>query len=188
MKFSHIFSGSVLAALLTLGTLSSLDITSAQAQTAAAPKIAVVDLNEAMNSVEEGKAAIATLEKRFAERKGDLEKRQKELQEMQANLERQSSVLSDAAKRTKAQELQEKFAQYQQSRMEAENEMGGMRAQLQDDIAEKLKKVCAELAVQGGYTLVIEKNVVWYSLPAYDITPQLIKTYNSRSTKPAPKK
>lgn len=188
MKFGHLFSGSVLAALLTLGTLSSFDITRAQAQTVAAPKIAVVDLNEAMNSVEEGKAAIATLEKRFAERKGDLEKRQKELQEMQANLERQSSVLSDAAKRTKAQELQEKFTQYQQSRMEAENEMGGMRAQLQDDIAEKLKKVCAELAVQGGYTLVIEKNVVWYSLPAYDITPQLIKAYNSRNTKASPKK
>lgn len=174
---------------LTLGTFVGVT-QDVQAQSAAAPalKVAVVDLNEAMNSVEEGKSAIATLEKRFAERKTDLEKRQKELQEMQSNLERQASVLSDDAKRKKAMELQEKFAAFQQARGEAENEMAGMRAQLQDDIAGKLKKTCAGIAQKEGYTLIIEKNVVWYAAPTYDITRQLIAAYNAQTAKPAPKK
>lgn len=156
----------------------------AQAQTAPALKVAVVDLNEAMNSVEEGKAAITTLEKRFTAKKAELEKQQKELQDMQSALEKQASVLTEDAVRKKSQELQTKYAAFQQNRMQAEQEMAGMRAQLQDDLAEKLKKVCATLATQNGYTLVVEKNVVWYSVPAYDITAQLIKAYNAQ-TKPA---
>lgn len=171
-------------ALGVMGTAVSVP-SQAQAQTAApALKVAVVDLNEAMNSVDEGKAAIATLEKRFTAKKADLEKQQKELQDMQSSLERQASVLTEDAMRKKSQELQTKYAAFQQNRMQAEQEMAGMRAQLQDDLAEKLKKVCATIATQNGYTLIVEKNVVWYSAPAYDITAQLIKAYNAQA-KPA---
>jgi len=179
---------------LALGVVgSALSVPSeAHAQAAAAPalKVAVVDLNEAMNSVDEGKAAIATLEKRFTAKKADLEKQQKELQDMQAGLERQASVLTEDAMRKKSQELQTKYAAFQQNRMQAEQEMAGMRAQLQDDLAEKLKKVCATIATQNGYTLIVEKSVVWYSAPAYDITTQLIKAYNAqaRPAAAAPKK
>lgn len=188
MKFRFSVARAVLLGTMLVGALalSGEAERPAAAQSAPALKIAVVDLNQALNEVEEGKAAISSLEKRFAEKKALLEKKKKDLQAMQEDLERKAAVMNDEAKRTKARELQDKYTEFQRSTMEAENEMGMLRQQLQDDIAEKLKKVCATLAQQQGYTLVVEKSVAWYSLPSYDITPQLIKAYNAQPK--APKK
>ena len=62
--------------------------------------------------------------------------------------------------------------------------MGTLKAQLQEDIAEKLKKVCATIAQKEGYTLIVEKQVVWYAVPQYDITNQVIKAYNAQKATP----
>jgi len=144
-------------------------------------------MNHAMNEVEEGKSAKASLEKRFADKKANLDKKQKELQTMQEELERKAMVMSDDAKKAKAREFQDKLTEFQQTRLEAEQEMGNLQGQMQDDLTEKLKKVLATMVQKEGYTLVVEKAVAWYSVPQYDITPQLIKAYNAQKATPAKK-
>ena len=144
------------------------------------PKIAVVDLNLAMNEVEEGKSAIAQLEKRFNVTKGGLEKKGQEIQQMQADLERKSELMNEDVKKARVQEIQDKMLAFQKAEYEANQEMQSLRNQLQMELAEQLKEVCKELAKTEGYTLVLEKSVVWYSPDSYDITEKLIAAFNKK--------
>src|SRR5687768_10367274 len=93
IMFKSTMTQMMLMGSLVLGGALVSPVEQAQAQQAA--KIAVIDMNQAMNEVEEGKAAKASLEKRFAERKVNLEKKQKELQTMQEDLERKALVMSE---------------------------------------------------------------------------------------------
>lgn len=179
---------SLMSIALNIGGLSLAVRTNvAYADQSPTVKVAVVDLNQAMNEVEEGKAATASLEKKYNERLAALQKKQKDFQALQDEFEKKSMVMSDEAKKNKARELQEKYQDLQQSKLEADQELQGMRQQMQDDLAEKLKKVCASIAQKDGYTLVVEKAVVWYSAPQYDITSEVIKAYNAQkpTVKPA---
>ena len=56
-------------------------------------KFGVVDFQKALNDVEEGKRARATLEQRFEEKRLGLEARKAELEQMQESLEAQKSLL-----------------------------------------------------------------------------------------------
>ncbi len=143
-------------------------------------KVAVVDLNRAMNEVDEGKAAIAKLEKRFNERREELAKKEKEIQELRADLELKSAVLTEEARKDRMTEIQEKAIALQQAQFEAEQEMAGLRNQMQTELADKLQAVCAEIARKKGYTLVLEKAVTWYA-EVPDITDELIEAYNARN-------
>ena len=146
---------------------------------AQAIKMAVVDLNRAMNQVEEGKAAVAKLEKRFNQRREELAKKEKEIQELRADLELKAAVLTEEARKDRATEIQEKAIALQQAQFEAEQEMNGLRNQMQSELADKLQQVVAELAKKHGYTVVLEKAVTWYSeLP--DMTDELIQAYNAK--------
>lgn len=144
-------------------------------------KVAVVDLNMAMNEVEEGKAAIAKLEKRFNDKKDALERQGKEIQDLKADLDLKGNILSEEAKKDRMQQIQEKMMEFQQAQFDADQEMAGLRNQLQTELADKLREVCANIAKKQGYTLVVEKGVVWYSLPEYDITDQVIAAYNAKT-------
>ncbi len=165
----------VLLALAGLVAGAMLPNTSA----AQSVKMAVVDLNRAMNEVEEGKAAVAKLEKRFNQRREELAKKEKEIQDLRADLDLKSAVLTEEARKDRATEIQEKSIALQQAQFEAEQEMNGLRNQMQSELADKLQAVVAELAKKHGYTVVLEKAVTWYSeLP--DMTDELIQAYNAK--------
>src|SRR5262245_1821067 len=57
-------------------------------------KIAVVDMQRALNETEDGRKAKAQLKKLFEDRQKQLDKQQKDLQTMKESLEKQRDVLS----------------------------------------------------------------------------------------------
>ena len=137
---------------IILGLLSVALLIQARPVHAQALKVAIVDLNKAMNEVDEGKAAVARLEQQFNKKKAELEKKGQAIQALKTDLDMKSSVLSDQAKRDRIQELQEKATAFQQEQMEADQEMNLMRNKLQSDLAEKLKGVCADISKKEGYS------------------------------------
>src|SRR5512138_2966308 len=92
-------------------------------------KIGVVDLQRALNEVEEGKAAKALLKKDFDEKQKQLDGRKTEFDKLQADFEKQAVVMSDQAKKDKAadldrraRELQALFMQLQKDLSDRERE------------------------------------------------------------------
>ena len=81
----------------------------AEGALAADGKYGVVDMQQVILSVEEGKAARAQLEGEIKAKESELQKQKEELDKMNNEWKNQAALLSEDARMKKQQEFQEKF-------------------------------------------------------------------------------
>lgn len=163
----------------------------AQAQQA---KIAVVDMQRALNETEDGRKAKATLKKLFEERQKTLDKQQNDLKAMKESLEKQRDVLSREVLAKKFEEYQKAFGELQTTYMEFQRELQSKEGELTKDIIERMQRIMRRVGQTDGYTLILERSEggVIYVPSNYDLTDLLIQRYNAgegreASAEPKPK-
>ena len=145
-----------------------------------AVKLGVVDFQQALNDVEEGKKARATLEKRFDEKRVSLEARKAELEQMRDSLEAQKALLSENALRAKEADFNTKAVEFQTDMVNAQQEMAAMEQELTGGILEQLLNVAQAIAKEQGFTLVVEAQSVVFAMDSLDITAQVISRFNGK--------
>ncbi len=153
-------------------------------------KVAVVDFQRALNEVNEAAGVRAKLEGMYGERKAAIEKMQKTLEAKKAEYEKQSSILSDSARKAKEEELMKASMEFQQTYSRAEGEMQQAYYAAMQDFIEKMKKISVAIGQERGYTVVLEATeggVVYWS-DSVDITNEMIKRYNAANPATSPKK
>ncbi len=146
-------------------------------------KIGYVDMRMALNECKAGKIAKTELEKMIKEKQAALDGERKEIDEMQADLEKKASLLSDKAKQDKQKEFQAKVQSYQQKLAEAQKEINKKEEGYTQRIINEIRKTVGEIAEADGYTLVFEKTEisVMYAKEDLDLTKKVIEIYNSKS-------
>lgn len=145
----------------------------------AAPKIAVVDFQSAIQQTKEGQAAQKKLDATFQQKKTGLDQFEAQLRQMKTDYDKQASILSDTARKAKEQELMQAQQQYQQAYMQSEQDMQAMYGQLMQSLLDKMKMICTQIGKEKGYTLIIEKGAVVFSMDSIDITSELVKRYDA---------
>ncbi|MCD6320094.1 MAG: OmpH family outer membrane protein [Candidatus Desulfofervidaceae bacterium] len=143
-------------------------------------KIAIVDLQKALNLCEAGKAAKAKLTKKFEKFKKDLDTRQKELEDLKKELEKQSLMLSLEAKRDKEKEYERKLRDFKDTYQDYKEEMKRAEYEAIQPILQDLHRVTEKIRKKEGYLLVFEKNsagIVCYE-NKIDITNKVVQLYN----------
>src|SRR5687768_8986136 len=121
-------------------------------------KIGYVDLQRALNEVEEGKNAKAKLKKDFDGKQTMLDAKQEELKKMKGDLDKQALVLAEDKKRAKQEELQSKFFELQGLYAKLQKELTEQEATLTKAIFDKMGGIINEIAERDGFTMVFEKN------------------------------
>ena len=154
----------------------------AAAPAAADVKVGYVDFQRALNEVEQGKAAKASLQKDFADKQKVLDKDKTDLEKMQADFEKQAAVLSDEAKRDKAMEIQRRMNEAQGRLVGFQKELSEREREATRVIFEKMDGLVREISEAEGFTFVFEKNNagIIVAPPANDLTNELIRKYNAR--------
>jgi outer membrane protein len=149
---------------------------------AAEVKIGYVDLQRALNEVDEGKAAKALLKKDFEEKQKRLDAGKNEFERLRADFEKQAVVMSDQAKRDKAQDLDRRAMELQQTYQTLQQELMKREQEMTRGIFEKMSVLVREIAEADGFTMVFERNDAGlvYAPPALDVTNELIRKYNTR--------
>ena len=150
----------------------------AKSQESECAKLGYVDLNRALNEVNEGRTAKAKLERDGKKKRQKLEIMQKELQKMRDDLEKQRLILSQEALREKETKFQQKFLELQKTTVQFEKEFAEKEASFIKPISEKLKRVIGELGKKEGYTMIVPKEVALYSPSGTDLTDRVIRAYN----------
>lgn len=188
--------------LPALAIASFLVASSAYAQM----KIGVVDMNEAFVSFYKTKDAEAKInqsreqaKKELDERLESLNKSVEEINKLQAEV--QKPELSEAARETKARELNEKandtrtldreVAEFRNTR---ERQIQEQFVRMRKDIIDEIMVVVNEQIKIGGYDLVLDKSgmsmgqipVLLYSRSDMDFTPAVITALNKNAPKTAP--
>lgn len=148
-------------------------------------KVGYVDLQNAMQSVEAGKAAKSKLEKEIASKKAALEKKQSQLQKEAEQFEKQLALLDSAKKIERQQELQKKFAQFQKEAAESQMELQGRERELTQPILAEMRAIIEGIGKENNFQLIVEKNegAVLYAEVGADLTQQLIDRFNAKKSK-----
>jgi outer membrane protein len=144
-------------------------------------KVAVVDMQRAMNETEDGRKAKGSLKKVFEERQKTLDKQQNDLKTLKESLEKQRDVLSREVLAKKLEEYQKAFAELQTTYMEFQRELASKEGELTKDIIERMQRIMRRVGQTEGYSLVLERSEsgVVYVPSNYDLTDLLIQRYNA---------
>jgi outer membrane protein len=145
-------------------------------------RIAVVDLQRALNETDDGRRAKARLKRLFKQRQTELDERQNELKALKEEIEAASEegTLSESALRERAEEYQKAFVELQSTYMEYQRELAEKEADMTSSIIARMERILVSLGEAEGYTLILERGeggVIWTS--ATDLTDNLVERYNS---------
>ena len=145
-------------------------------------KIGFVDLQRALNEVDEGKAAKALLKRDFDEKQKQLDGKKAEFDKLQADVEKQAVVMSDAAKKDKAAELDRRARELQGLFMQLQKDLSDREREVTRGIFDRMAAIVRELAEKEGFSIVLERNDagVVFAPPSIDLTNELVRTYNAR--------
>ena len=145
-------------------------------------KIATVDLQKAIQTVDTGKKAKSELEKALNSKKKEIQDEESKITKMGEEFKKQSLVMSDEAKAKKQGELQERIMRLQQLQSRSQSELQQKEQELTATILVRLREIIRELAKEKGYTVVLEKNdnMVLFSLEKDDLTEDVIKVFNKK--------
>jgi outer membrane protein len=162
---------------------------------AADQKLAVVDVQRAVASTEDGLRAQATLKKLFDNRQQELNKKQTDLQRQREEIDKQAKVLPKDALEKRVNDWQKQMMELQAIFVEYNKELEKKQKELTDPVFEKVMQIIKRLATTENIDLVVDKATVAYVRGDLDLTDRCIQMYNSGgggggapAPAPAPKK
>jgi len=170
---------------LSLGVSLGVSTSSSVALAADDIKIGTVDMQQALQTVDEGKRAKSQLEKESNAKKKELQTEEASIKKMNEELKKQSLVMSDEARSKKNAELQERIMKFQEMTMRSQTEIQQKEQELTQPIIVKLRTIISDVAKKKGYVVVLEKNenTVLFSLEKDDLTGEVVGQFNKAQGK-----
>ena len=147
-------------------------------------KIGMVNFQQALNEVEQGKRAKGALKSEFDAKQKKLDLQQEGLKKLQEDLEKQKSVLSQDAMLGKQKTFNDKFMELQKSMAAYRDDLVGKEARMTAQILQNLKKIVGDIGQKEGYTLIVEtsQDAVLFAQAKEDLTQRVISLYNQKYT------
>jgi outer membrane protein len=155
----------------------------AEAPQAHQHRIGLINMQEIILSVPDGKAAREALEKEIKEKESYFQKKKQELDKLQEDFNKQQSLLSEEAKIEKQKEFQNKFMALRSEEMEFQRHIKEKEVEETQRIATKAAKIVDKLAQDNNLDEVREANqagLVYIKNPR-DLTKEVIAVYNSQN-------
>lgn len=146
-------------------------------------RIAVVDLQRALNETEDGRRAKAKLKRLFKQRQQQLDKAQNELKQQKEQIEQliKTKAVNEQQLQERAAEYQKALIELQSKYMEYQRELAEQEATLTREIIARMERILRRIGQADGYTLILERSeggVIW--VPSnLDLTDQVIQRYNA---------
>lgn len=153
-------------------------------------KFGIVDMQQVILSVEEGKVARDALEKEIKAKEAELLKQKEELDKLNKEWKDQGPLLSEEARMKKQQDFQEKFLALRNSEMEFQANIKRKEQKATQEIAVKVAKVVDDIAKTKKLAAVFEANsagLLYLEAPV-DLTQSVITEYGKKSVATAPAK
>ncbi|MFZ5444610.1 MAG: OmpH family outer membrane protein [Myxococcota bacterium] len=172
---------SVIAALTLLGAAAH----------AAEFKAAYVDIQRAVQEVDEGKAAKSRLQAMADAKQKAFEKEQNAIKAEVDAYQKQKATMDDKVAAAKEMDLQKKMIDFQQKAEKLRLELAESERKELGTIFPKLEALLGQIAAREGLTMVFDRSssgLAW-APASLDLTNELIRMYNSQYKAPgAPKK
>lgn len=162
----------------------------ARAQTAGT-KVGVISLQEAIIRTAEGQKTAKELQDRYAPRSADLEKKKRELDDLQAQLSKGRNTMSEEARNKLIREIDQKSKALTRDNEDAQADYQQEESKLINTLGQKVVAVMEKYAKENGYAIILDysgpQNPVLFAITSVDITNEIVTLYDkSQGAVPAP--
>lgn len=143
-------------------------------------RIAVVDLDQALNATEEGKAAREELERKRREAQSKVQPMVERFDSLQEEIKGKKFVLSEEALYQKQLDLVELKNEIETEMKELENKLKVDSERIVGPLRKKLIGIVQQIGRDQGFALIIERGTpgLLYSREALDITDRVIEQFD----------
>jgi outer membrane protein len=143
-------------------------------------KIGVVDLDQAISSTEDGKAAREEMARKQREAEAQISPLLEQYETMKGDIEAKKFVLSDESLRQKQYDLLELQNQLENKGKELENQFKIDAKRIQEPLYNKLRQIITDTGRDQGFTIIFQRGTAGliYTREALDITDLVIAQYN----------
>jgi outer membrane protein len=161
--------------------LSICAIASAQAPVGAT-KVGIINIQDAIIRTEEGQKTAKTLQEKYTPRQQGLEKQKRELDDLQASLNKGRNTMSEEARNKLIREIDTKTKSLQRDNEDASAEFQQEEGKLINTIGQKMMGVIDKYAKEKGFHVILDisspQSPVLYAVNTVDITTDIIGLYD----------
>ncbi len=170
-------AGSILFVALAM---QSVFIPQAAAQTASAPRFAILDVKRVLRDSLAAKGLNNEIEKLRNVYQTELRKQEEDLRSADQELSRQRTILSSEVFAQKRQELERRVATLQRDVQVRKRALDISFAKGLSQIQAEMAKIAAKIAEDKGLDLIFSKATVVIVKPEFEITTEVSKRLNKR--------
>jgi outer membrane protein len=180
----HLGAGLLVLGLLLLGSGCMSSSPATEKKTSSPIAIGVVDTQWLLQESKLGKHVNDTLNAFMKDRQALIELEQKELRNLESQLLRQGSVLSQSARQQREDQFRRRMGEYQQKVANMNQEVQAKRGQLFLEFREHVDAIVEDLAQRRGLALVMEKGEntpTRYHEASLDISKEVLAELDQRN-------
>lgn len=148
----------------------------------AAGKFAYVDMQRALDQIDEGKTIKAELKAEFDKKQKELDAKQDELKKEYSSLEAlaREGVVAPDKLREKQMDLERRVKEVTQYWQEAQKGLSDRERKATQSLFIRMSAVVQSIAQAEGFDFVFEKATLVYAPESLDITNELVRKYNAK--------
>ena len=152
------------------------------AEETAQVKIAVINMQKVVRKSVAGQKAMEKLNKKLKILQKQLRAKQDEINAFKEDIEKKGPLMNEAARAEKEREYKKAFRDLQDEKEDAQFEMRQAETKSMEPILKELEKVVSRIGEEGGYTLILDKNMpgIYFINSDVDITEEVIKAYDNQ--------
>jgi len=144
-------------------------------------RIAVVDMQRALNECDAGKKAKDQVKSKFEKSQDSLKRQREDLDRMKDDYDRKALVLKDEERRNLEKDLETRGLEFKRKYEDFQRDLKRTDAELTASIVEELYGIVRDYGQKNGYSLVLEASsgALLYNDKAVDITDEIVKLHNA---------
>ncbi len=170
MMFRTLLAGVFLGALTMLSTAQAQDF-----------RVGFVNTDRIFREANSAKAAQTKLEQEFSKRQKDLEDMGANLKGQSEKFEREAPTLAESQRAARQKQLVELDRDFQRKQREFQEDLNSRKNEELQLVLERANKVVKQVAEQEKYDVILQEAV--YINPKYDITDKVIRALNAAGAK-----
>ncbi|MGA7992258.1 MAG: OmpH family outer membrane protein, partial [Thermoanaerobaculia bacterium] len=159
----------------------------AQTPATASTRIGVIEVQRIVQESAIGKESLARVQKLQQAKQEDLQKRQKELRDLEQKIQDQGKALSEDAMEKLQKEYQAKAVELKRFQDDAQRELEEAQRKELGDLEKRIMPVINDVAKEQGYQLVFNKfnsGLLFADDKGVDLTDAVITKFNSQIAAP----
>ncbi|MBX9811852.1 MAG: OmpH family outer membrane protein [Burkholderiales bacterium] len=140
-------------------------------------KIGFIDAERVNRESAPAERASKQLEKEFAPRAQELQRRENQIKALQSQLEKEAMTMSESERRAKEQELARMNLDFQRMQREYREDLNLRRNQELSALFERANRIIKQIAEAEKFDLILQEAV--YRSPRIDITDKVLKALSA---------